>query len=485
MNRVSLLFCVLISSIAFSQQAIQKHFRFSNQANATVGEHARSVYSLPTGNVLVAGTFYNTTGKTYILKMNKNLDSLLLTDVTGTTVGDIVKFFTNNNGKTAVVHIPSYGKISISEVDTTTLQLSNTFTVNHMNGLNYNMRAHLQLSNNAHVVSYAQNGDDGCKLDCFNAGSTTNIFTKIYASTVVDVRSILEDNNAIVVAGYKKNANFRYDFFISKIDMNTGADIWAKTIVRDMYFRDPAIGLVKSGNNYLVCGSTASASSIVPTVVEFNANGDSLNSYSAITYNGKEINTGYLTAFFKQNNNIYAKAHIQTKATTPNGNDVVYGEMAVASIGANGSINNIIGFNDFPVYQFDSFGGYNGTYCYTNDATSISDSAIVLVGNGRYQKAGEYLLSGDSYIVKINSTTLSVNDNYLQKKQTILYPNPVQDNLFVTSEIVGLLRITDICGKSILNFSIKQGQQNLNISELSKGIYFARTSSEVFRIIKD
>lgn len=87
--------------------------------------------------------------------------------------------------------------------------------------------------------------------------------------------------------------------------------------------------------------------------------------------------------------------------------------------------------------------------------------------------------------------TLSVFENSLDNFK--VYPNPVQDQLFLTwADIVTQNKIEvgiyDINGKSVINKSYNQKPTEINVSQLSSGVYFLKVisgeQSQVKRIIK-
>jgi len=75
---------------------------------------------------------------------------------------------------------------------------------------------------------------------------------------------------------------------------------------------------------------------------------------------------------------------------------------------------------------------------------------------------------------------------------TSLFPNPVNDNLFISSTIENDLLITiyDISGKLILSEAKKKSGDSISIQNLKAGIYFVSISDEngnatIKRIVKN
>jgi len=77
------------------------------------------------------------------------------------------------------------------------------------------------------------------------------------------------------------------------------------------------------------------------------------------------------------------------------------------------------------------------------------------------------------------------------KNKTILYPNPVKDQLFIKQESVTncntIVELIDLQGK-ILRKQLMNTQTSINISELQKGIYLCRLQScssiEIIKFVK-
>jgi hypothetical protein len=87
-------------------------------------------------------------------------------------------------------------------------------------------------------------------------------------------------------------------------------------------------------------------------------------------------------------------------------------------------------------------------------------------------------------VVSLTSINMkSVNDSKLK-----VYPNPSENGIY-TVEITnnyGLIKVLDLCGKEILRFPVTNEKIELNLSILTKGIYFLRleTSNEESNLIK-
>jgi hypothetical protein len=66
------------------------------------------------------------------------------------------------------------------------------------------------------------------------------------------------------------------------------------------------------------------------------------------------------------------------------------------------------------------------------------------------------------------------------------YPNPVRDLLIVDSTTSGkIIRISDMNGRVISSFATEEGQTKINISSMSKGVYFVEIDGETVKVVKN
>jgi alpha/beta superfamily hydrolase len=101
--------------------------------------------------------------------------------------------------------------------------------------------------------------------------------------------------------------------------------------------------------------------------------------------------------------------------------------------------------------------------------------------------AGQINLSGNLPPNACSTADLTYVDETFAKS---IYPNPVQDELtikFPLASTLNLFQIYDATGRCILSRNIETKKNQINVSELSPGIYFLRTgneSSDYIRFVK-
>lgn len=73
---------------------------------------------------------------------------------------------------------------------------------------------------------------------------------------------------------------------------------------------------------------------------------------------------------------------------------------------------------------------------------------------------------------------VGINDNNLSK--FVVYPNPSNDNWYVssTNQEISTIELFDIMGKKIASFQPNSTNYSINNENLSKGVYFAKVYSD-------
>lgn len=125
---------------------------------------------------------------------------------------------------------------------------------------------------------------------------------------------------------------------------------------------------------------------------------------------------------------------------------------------------------------------YGTTSEFDNYKTILQqDGKIVTAGNTFWYNGQE-----DIVLIRHSNNTLSVPD--FENRQYTIYPNPsngifiVERDLFYENETY---QITDITGKIIGIGELSERQSQINLTAVQNGVYFLKTSSEVFRMVKN
>jgi hypothetical protein len=136
--------------------------------------------------------------------------------------------------------------------------------------------------------------------------------------------------------------------------------------------------------------------------------------------------------------------------------------------------------------------GISGTYGETS-TTSISDETAdnitvvvkrsATVGADDYFIVDQIKVSGPNYIDTVNYTA-SVGD--FMEDSFAIYPNPADNFVVLQNAKVGdNVTLFDVVGKQLRSITIESESQQVDISDLKTGVYFARSNQqEAIKIIK-
>ena len=117
----------------------------------------------------------------------------------------------------------------------------------------------------------------------------------------------------------------------------------------------------------------------------------------------------------------------------------------------------------FEIYRPFYFDYTNTTMTYQITVNTDGTKALVITN-----------IDGDQAIY--NTEALLATPNYLEPKFN-LYPNPVSNQLFITSEGITIekMRVYSIGGKQVIEASVSEN--SIDVSNLSEGLYFIEISS--------
>ncbi len=109
------------------------------------------------------------------------------------------------------------------------------------------------------------------------------------------------------------------------------------------------------------------------------------------------------------------------------------------------------------------------------------DGKIVSVGNTFWYNGLE-----DIVLVRHNNDALSLPE--FENQKATIYPNPSNGIFTIERELFSereSYQITDITGKMIAKGELAEKQTQIDLSAAQSGVYFLKTSSGVFRLLKD
>lgn len=189
-------------------------------------------------------------------------------------------------------------------------------------------------------------------------------------------------------------------------------------------------------------------------------------------------------------------------ATDASGNVYMSGETqsftGIATSGAHETTVNdafLVSFNSSGVRQSGTYYGGVRAVCTTDAAgnvyiTGYTQSNSGIATTGAHQTANGNNGYNDAFLVKFNDLSVGINENINDKLFTI-YPNPAQSivNVKADAKLIGTVyTIYDNTGKVVLSGTINAENTNVELGNLSVGIYLFSAGENVqqtFKVIKE
>lgn len=84
--------------------------------------------------------------------------------------------------------------------------------------------------------------------------------------------------------------------------------------------------------------------------------------------------------------------------------------------------------------------------------------------------------------VRVTKAVYSVNDNEAAKFD--LYPNPANDVLRINAEANAMVEILDMAGRKVMSVNVTEGENVINVAELTSGVYFVKMNDAVVKFVK-
>ena len=126
---------------------------------------------------------------------------------------------------------------------------------------------------------------------------------------------------------------------------------------------------------------------------------------------------------------------------------------------------NLCDYQEHSDFEVQFFG-----YVSVNSAHYISLSIDPITNEGEL-----YLTFGDGWYARYRTAKLSISEQNLVDFN--IHPNPVSDQLFISSEKLQIEKISiySMSGKEVL--SIEKNEKSIDVSNLSEGLYFIEVTS--------
>ena len=107
-------------------------------------------------------------------------------------------------------------------------------------------------------------------------------------------------------------------------------------------------------------------------------------------------------------------------------------------------------------------------------ASAYAESVVVLTDNST-------VLNVD-LLLKSQQAETGIND--IENTEIKIYPNPVVDNLNIYSKEATTMELYNVLGKLLVRENLISGNNELDLSQISKGIYFTKIGKMTIKLVK-
>jgi len=84
-----------------------------------------------------------------------------------------------------------------------------------------------------------------------------------------------------------------------------------------------------------------------------------------------------------------------------------------------------------------------------------------------------------------DKTITNTEEIYSSISNIKIYPNPIDDLMFVHSQEQSIISIHDLDGKLLNQFDINQGENKIELSGIKSGLYYVKTlEGDLLKILK-
>ncbi len=99
-----------------------------------------------------------------------------------------------------------------------------------------------------------------------------------------------------------------------------------------------------------------------------------------------------------------------------------------------------------------------------------------------YESTDEAAASWEIDYVRVTNVVYSVSEN--EAVSFNLYPNPANDVVRINAEADATMEILDMAGRMVMSVNVVEGENAVNVAELTSGVYFVRMNGSVVKFVK-
>ena len=140
--------------------------------------------------------------------------------------------------------------------------------------------------------------------------------------------------------------------------------------------------------------------------------------------------------------------------------------------------------------RFFPNGTLDNSFQFNSNYSELSSAGLLVLNNDKFLIIGSDIWYNGPQInlvlQRFNNSPLSIPD--FENQKPIIYPNPSSGIFTIERELFSErepYQITDITGKIIAKGELAEKQTQIDLSAAQSGVYFLKTSSGVFRLLKD
>ena len=133
----------------------------------------------------------------------------------------------------------------------------------------------------------------------------------------------------------------------------------------------------------------------------------------------------------------------------------------------------------------------SGIFCLPSNHILISGNYVNYTTLGSHHASAIDQIGQEVFIIDFDKyhTYYSINDNYSDKEDISVYPNPSSDRITVETKNVDFYKnssvtILNIQGQQLIQQSLNNNKAVLDVSSLSNGIYFLKINSESGNVVR-
>lgn len=466
-----ILLLILLCFTLFSKaQTFEKLFSFTGS-----NDYANAAFELENGNYLIGVN-------NKLLCLSSAGDSLW--SKTYTFYGDIAKIYRNASNELMLAM--TYGKMIFVKINESNGDvLSSFYAPKQFSNSGYTIYDLEFFPDGDYLLSYNNGGGNAATVVRFTPEASNFKWSNDYAGQGFSPKNILIDDTTVVMAGYKDAGTWNKHFYMLKLT-SSGTKIWSKEFVRNSTNYDRLVGLQKNTQgNYLAATSMVKNAVMLPAIVVVASNGDSIAVNTINSFQGKDINHGFLYNISVSTTGFYAAGTFNLSEKAPDESNQGVSYMCAFEISDEGKITSTAAYNQLGIFEYYP-GSYDGSDAWGNGCIKTSDGNYLLYGVGsKLKDAGTSVWKG--YVVKSNLFEANVSSVDKIENTVSIYPNPAHSNVNIVgnnSFVSVSIKLYNSLGQELMLLSNQSGTVlNFSVQDLPKGVYFVSVLNRFNQLI--